>query len=53
MDRNSNWSRTEKTYNLLTQGQGEKAKDPIKKLKEFYDKDITDTYIEPTDFVKR
>lgn len=47
MDRNENWDRTEKTYNLLTQGQGEKIQDPIKKLEESYDEDITDTYIEP------
>lgn len=47
MDRNSNWTRTEKTYNLLTQGQGEKTQDPIKKLEELYEKEIIDTYIEP------
>lgn len=47
MDRNNNWTRTEKTYNLLTQSQGEKTQDPIKKIEEFYEKDITDTYIEP------
>jgi len=47
MDRNQNWDRTEKTYNLLTQAQGEKTQDPIKKLEEFYDQDITDTYIKP------
>ena len=47
MDRNSNWTRTEKTYNLLTQGQGEKTQNPIKKLEELYEKEIIDTYIEP------
>lgn len=47
MDRNNNWDRTEKTYNLLTQGQGEKTQNPIKKLEEFYEQDITDTYIPP------
>lgn len=47
MDRNQNWERTEKAYNLLTQGQGEKIQDPIKKLEEFYEQDITDTYIKP------
>jgi len=47
MDRNDNWSRTEKTYNLLTQGIGEKTQDLIKKLEELYDQDITDSNIEP------
>ena len=47
MDRNQNWDRTEKTYNLLTQGQGEKTQEPIKKLEEFYEQEITDTYIKP------
>ncbi len=47
MDRNQNWDRTEKTYNLLIQGQGEKTQKPIKKLEEFYEQEITDTYIKP------
>jgi len=47
MDRNGNWDRTEKAYNLITQGVGEKTQDPIKILKEQYERDITDTYIEP------
>jgi len=47
MDRNQNWDRTEKTYNLFTQGQGEKTQDSIKKLEEFYEQEITDTYIKP------
>lgn len=47
MDRNGNWNQTEKAYNLITQGMGEKTQDPIKKLKEKYEQDINDTYIEP------
>jgi len=47
MDRNQNWERTEKTYNLITQGIGEKIQNPVKKIEEFYQKDINDTYIEP------
>ncbi len=47
MDRNQNWERTEKAYNLLTKGQGEKTQNPIKKLEEFYDQEITDTHIQP------
>ena len=48
MDRNQNWDRIEKAYNLLTQGQGEKTQDPVKKLEQFYEQEITDTYIKPT-----
>jgi len=47
MDRVGNWDRTEKTYNLITQGVGEKALNPIEKIKEYYDQDITDTFIGP------
>jgi len=47
MDRNNNWDRIEKAYNLITQGQGEKTQDPVKKLEEFYEQDINDTYMKP------
>ena len=47
MDRNQNWDRTEKTYNLLTHGIGEKTDNPVEKIKEFYRQDINDTYVEP------
>ncbi len=48
MDRNGNWERTEKAYNLITQGIGEKTRNPIEKLEEYYQQDITDTFIGPT-----
>ena len=47
MDRNQNWDRTERAYNLITQGIGEKTLNPIQKLEEYYQQGITDTYIEP------
>lgn len=47
MDRNQNWGRTEKTYNLLTQGIGEKTLNPIEKIEEYYEQGVTDTYIGP------
>ena len=47
MDRNQNWDRTEKTYNLIVKGIGEKIQNPVEKLEEFYQKDTNDTYIEP------
>ncbi|MBD3282490.1 MAG: 2,3-bisphosphoglycerate-independent phosphoglycerate mutase [Candidatus Portnoybacteria bacterium] len=48
MDRNKNWDKTKKAYDLLTQGKGEKAADPVKRIEEQYQKGLTDTYIEPT-----
>jgi len=47
MDRNNNWDRVEKAYNLLTEGKGEKVQDPVKYLQDSYAKEITDEYIEP------
>lgn len=47
MDRNHNWDRTEKAYNLLTEGQGYKTQNLLDKIQEFYDQDIVDTYMRP------
>lgn len=48
MDRNKNWDRTEKTYNLLIKGEGEKAADALAKLQDYYDLGYTDANIPPT-----
>jgi len=48
MDRNNNWDRILKAYNLLTKGEGEKITDPIEFLKKSYEKKVFDEYIEPT-----
>jgi 2,3-bisphosphoglycerate-independent phosphoglycerate mutase len=47
MDRNGNWDRTETAYNLIVNNVGEKIQNPIEKIQEFYNSDITDTYIKP------
>jgi len=47
MDRNNNWNLTEKTYNLLTRGEGEKTDDLLKKLGEYYAEGLTDGKIPP------
>jgi 2,3-bisphosphoglycerate-independent phosphoglycerate mutase len=47
MDRNNNWDRIEKAYDLMVNGIGEKIKDPVKYLEESYKKEIFDEYIEP------
>ncbi len=49
MDRDKNWDRTEKAYRLMTVGEGEACKDPIKAVLEYYKKDpaLTDYYLPP------
>ncbi len=47
MDRNANWDRIEKAYNLMTRGEGKKITDPLAYLKESYAKKIYDEFIEP------
>ena len=47
MDRDKRWDRVKKAYDLLTLGKGERALDPIKKVEEFYQKGITDEFMEP------
>lgn len=47
MDRNNNWNLTEKAYNLMTRGDGEKIDDVIKKLDEFYAQGIHDNRVPP------
>jgi 2,3-bisphosphoglycerate-independent phosphoglycerate mutase len=52
MDRNDNWDRTEKAYNLMTKGEGNKITDPVAYLMDSYDKKIFDEFIEPAVVVK-
>lgn len=47
MDRNDNWSRTEKAYNLLTLGEGAREKSASSALEKSYAKNITDEFVEP------
>ncbi len=47
MDRNNNWDRVEKAYDMLAEGKGEQIDDPIKYLQDSYVKGVTDEYIEP------
>lgn len=48
MDRDTNWNRTEKAYNLYTLGKGVTEKDPLKAIKNAYKRGIdTDYYIDP------
>ena len=47
MDRSKNWDYTNKTYDLMVRGVGEKATDPLKKLEELYEQEVTDSKIPP------
>lgn len=47
MDRSKNWDYTNKTYDLMVRGAGEKVQDPLKKLEELYGQGLTDSKIPP------
>lgn len=47
MDRDNRWERTKKAYDLLVSAEGEKYQDPISAIKNSYEEDITDEFIEP------
>ena len=49
MDRDKNWSRTKKAYDLITLGKGFKAKNIFEAIDKAYERgDKTDYYIQPT-----
>lgn len=48
MDRNNNWDRVQKAYDMLTKGVGERTNDPLLNLEQGYAKNLTDEFIEPT-----
>lgn len=47
MDRDRRWERTQKAYDLLVRGKGEYAEDPVDAVKQSYENNITDEFIEP------
>lgn len=48
MNRKKNWDMTEKTYNLLTIGEGNFTTDILKTFDDYYEKGTTDPYVLPT-----
>ena len=54
MDRDTNWCRTQKAYDLLTLGEGRKERDPFEALEHVYaeDPELTDYYVEPIAFTE-
>lgn len=47
MDRDKNFNRTAKCYDILASGKGRITKDPLSYIEESYKKDITDEFIVP------
>ena len=48
MDRDKRWDRVEKAYRLLTEGDGERAGDPIGAVEAAYARGETDEFVSPT-----
>lgn len=47
MDRDNNWDRVEKAYDMLTLGNGAPCEDPAKAVEESYKNGVTDEFIKP------
>ena len=47
MDRDNNWDRVEKAYDMLTLGTGAECTDPVKAVKDSYAEGVTDEFIKP------
>lgn len=52
MDRDKRWERVEKSYRAIVYGDGPKYTDPLKALKESYEKSVFDEFVEPTVITK-
>ncbi len=52
MDRDNNWDRVEKAYDMLTIGNGVQAEDPVKALEDSYAAGVTDEFILPTNITE-
>lgn len=48
MDRDNNWDRVEKAYDMLTLGEGIRTDDPVKAIVQSYSDGVTDEFIKPT-----
>ena len=47
MDRDKRWDRIERAYNMLVNGEGEHATNPVAAIKASYERGITDEFVEP------
>ncbi|MCM3041435.1 2,3-bisphosphoglycerate-independent phosphoglycerate mutase [Paenibacillus motobuensis] len=48
MDRDKRWERVEKSYRAIVYGEGPKYTDPVKAVKESYEKSVFDEFVMPT-----
>lgn len=48
MDRDRRWERTEKAYRALTEGEGERAAEPLSAIRGYYQAGVTDEFVPPT-----
>ncbi|WP_339060392.1 2,3-bisphosphoglycerate-independent phosphoglycerate mutase [Tepidibacillus marianensis] len=48
MDRDKRWERTEKAYRAMVYGEGPQYTDPIKAIRESYEKSVFDEFVMPT-----
>jgi 2,3-bisphosphoglycerate-independent phosphoglycerate mutase len=47
MDRDERWDRTQRAFDAICLGQGERADDPIAAIRRSYERGVTDEFIEP------
>ncbi len=47
MDRDQRWERTDRAYSAICRGEGDQASDPVRAVRESYERDVTDEFIEP------
>jgi 2,3-bisphosphoglycerate-independent phosphoglycerate mutase len=47
MDRDKRWERVERAYKLLVEGEGVRTTDPVAAIKQSYEHNITDEFVEP------
>ncbi len=52
MDRDTNWDRTEKAYDAIVKGEGEKANSAVEAVENSYAADISDEFVKPTVIVE-
>jgi 2,3-bisphosphoglycerate-independent phosphoglycerate mutase len=47
MDRDARWDRTQRAFDAIVRGEGERADDPIEAVRRSYERGVTDEFIEP------
>ena len=47
MDRDKRWERTQRAWNAIVHGEGERADDPLEAIQNSYQADVTDEFIAP------